>query len=99
MIPVSSYLQFKAEVEKVVGPVDVVDKSKTATGVFAIAGLVGRQRNSNRVKMRENSNSPSTTRSKSVIVRGGGEPSGSEEAGKGRRRSFLLMHNPLEAKY
>ena len=73
---------------------EVVDKSKTATGVFAIAGLVGRQRS---VKLRENSNSPSTTRSKSVMMRG--ESTGSEESTKGKRRSFSLMHNPLDAKH
>ena len=76
---------------------EVVDKYKTATGVFAIAGLVGRQRSANRVKLRENSNSPSTTRRKSVMMRG--ESTGSEESMKGKRRSFSLMHNPLEAKH
>ena len=77
-----------------VGVVEVVDKNKTAAGVFAIAGLVGRQRS---VKLRENSNSPSTTRSKSVIMRG--ESTGSEGSVKGKRRSFALMHNSLEAKH
>ena len=75
-----------------VGVVEVVDKSKTAAGVFAIAGLVGRQR---RVKLREGS-SPSTTRSKSAILRSR-ESLGSEESMKGKRRSFSLMHNSMDA--
>ena len=75
-----------------VGVVEVVDKSKTAAGVFAIAGLVGRQR---RVKLREG-NSPSTTRSKSAILRSR-ESLGSEESMKGKRRSFSLMHNSMDA--
>ena len=72
--------------------VEVVDKNKTAAGVSAIAGLAGRQRS---VKLREISSSPSTTRSKSVIVRG--QSTGSEESVKGTRRRFSLMHNSLEA--
>ena len=75
-----------------VGVVEVVDKSKTAAGVFAIAGLVGRQR---RVKLREG-NSPSTMRSKSAILRSR-ESLGSEESMKGKRRSFSLMHNSMDA--
>ena len=78
-----------------VGVVEVVDKNKTAAEVSAIAGLAGRQRSTHRVKLRENSSSPSTTRSKSVIVRG--QSTGSEESVKGKRRSFSLMHNSLEA--
>ena len=76
-----------------VGVVEVVDKKKTAAGVFAIAGLVGRQRS---VKLREG-NSPSTTRSKSAILRG--DSLGSEESMKGKRRSFSVMHNSMDAKH
>ena len=72
--------------------VEVVDKNKTTAGVFAIAGLVGKQR----VKMREG-NIASTTRSKSAIVRG--DSSSSEGSTKGKRRSFALMHNSMEAKH
>ena len=74
-----------------------VVENKAAVGVFAIAGLVGRQRSANRVKLRENSNSPSTTRSKSVIMRA--ESTGSEESVKGKRRSFAVMHNSMEVKH
>ena len=76
-----------------VGVVEVVDKSKTAAGVFAIAGLVGRQR---RVKLREGG-SPSTMRSKSAILRRESPLGRSEESMKGKRRSFSLMHNSMDA--
>ena len=76
-----------------VGVVEVVDTSKTAAGVFAIAGLVGRQR---RVKLREGGSPASTTRSKSAILRSR-ESLGSEESMKGKRRSFSLMHNSMDA--
>ena len=59
---------------------------------FLFVQVVGKQR----VKLRDG-NTPSTTRSKSAIVRG--DSSGSEGSTKGKRRSFALMHNSMEAKH
>ena len=90
-----SYGKFKAEVEKFIGPVSVGEK--TATGVFAIAGLVGRHRVAqNGVKLREGTSPSISRRSRSARDV---SASRSEESRKsGKRRSFAVMHNSMDAK-